>query len=119
MSGRPRPGPIPFSSWIPQSVKQVWLFEPAWKDGRLEKNFLSALEKAEIPRKDVSLAPAEDGAFRTSLNLTRYQAVVLNRQLAGLGLKLISSVQPQPEQKLFAGTGREAVLYEAVFIPRR
>ncbi|MBO4648677.1 MAG: hypothetical protein J5806_11045 [Lentisphaeria bacterium] len=103
---------------IPQSVKQVWLFEPAWKDGRLEKNFLAALEKAGIPRENVSLTPADDGAFRANLNLTRYQSVVLNRQLAGLGLQLISADQPQPEQKLFAGTGREAVFYEAVFIPR-
>ena len=104
---------------IPPSVKQVWLFEPAWKDGRLEKNFRSALEKAEIPGKNVRLTLTEDGAFRTDLNLTRYQAVALNRQLAGLGLHLISAVQPQPEQKLFAGTGREPVAYEAVFIPRR
>lgn len=103
---------------IPQTVRQVWLFDPAWKDGRLEKSFRSALGKTEIPLQNVRLTLTEDGAYRTNLTLTRYQAVVLNRQLAGLGLQLISAVQPQPEQKLFAGTGRETVAYEAVFIPR-
>ena len=103
---------------IPPEVKQVWIYEPSWKDGRLEKLFRTVLELSGIPLKNVRIEWTGSSVLRAGMNLNRRQAAVLNRQLAGAGLQLISSVQPQPEQKLFAGTGLEAVAYEAVFIPR-
>ena len=103
---------------IPNAVKHVWLFDPSWKADSVEKLFRSAVEKSNIPLQNVRISPAEEGAFRARLTLSRYQSVMLTRQLALRNFQLISPVQPQPEQKLFAGTGRETVEYEAVFLPR-
>ena len=103
---------------IPDNVKHVWLFNSAWKSEQMGKIFRSALEKAQIPLKDVRIHPMQNGAFRVTFLLTRYQTVILTRSLAEQHLQLASPLQPQPEQNLFAGTGQETVEYEAVFIPR-
>ena len=103
---------------IPDQVKHVWLFDPAWKNEQTEKTFRSALERAGIPLDQVRITPASKRGFRVNLQLTRRQTVLLTRLLNASKLQLVSPVQPQPEQRLFAGTGEETVEYEAVLLPR-
>jgi len=103
---------------IPDQVKHVWLFDPAWKAEQLENLLRAGMAESGIPLKDVQLKFNGPDEVRGRMQLTRGQTVVLTRFLAGRGLQLVSPVQPQPEQKLFAGTGREPVEYEAVLIPR-
>lgn len=103
---------------IPDSVKHVWLYNPACKPGQIENLFRSALENTGIPLKNVKIELADRNAIRAAVNLSRRQSVILTRLLAGQKLRLTSSVQPQPEQQLFAGTGDENVEYEAVFLPQ-
>ena len=103
---------------IPDAVKHIWLFDPAWKNGQTEKTFRSALERAGIPLDQVRITPASKRGFRVNLQLTRRQTVLLTRLLNAAKLQLVSPVQPQPEQRLFAGTGEETVEYEAVLLPR-
>ena len=102
---------------IPEEVKHVWIFDPAWKSERVEKIFRSGLEKAGIALKDVQLSWSDADGLRAHMRLTRSQTVELTRFLTLQNLQLISPVQPQPEQHLFAGRGDEPVVYEAVFVP--
>lgn len=101
---------------IPHTVKHVWLVSPSWNAGEIERVFRTGLQKAGIPLDSVRMKQQPDGSFRANLTITRYAAVDLTRRLAAQGLQLVSQVQPQPEQRLFAGTGREPVEYEAVFL---
>lgn len=103
---------------IPNSVKHVWLTDPAWSPEKTEKTFRTAMEKAGIPLNGITLAKLPDRGMRVTMNPTRYQLVMLTRYLAENGLSLISPSQPQPEQRLFAGTGKEKVSCEIVMIPR-
>ena len=103
---------------IPDSVKHVWLYDPAFKPEQIENLFRSALENAGIPPKNVKIELADRNAIRAAVTLSRRQSVILTRLLAGQKLRLTSSAQPQPEQQLFAGTGDENVEYEAVFLPQ-
>lgn len=103
---------------IPETLKQVWIFDPEWKAEQMEKQFRTALGKAEIPLRKIKLEVAGNGTLRMYSRLSRYQTVMLTRFLAEQQFQLMTPGQPQPEQKLFAGTGREAVQYEAVFLPR-
>ena len=103
---------------IPKSVKHVWVSDPAWKSEQLEKLLRSGMSEAGVPLKNVRLALSEKDGLRAKMLLTRRQAAVLTRFLAAHKLMLVSPDQPQPEQKLFAGTGNETVEYEAVMIPR-
>ena len=103
---------------IPPNVKHIWLFDPGWTPEKTEKTFRSVMEKAGIPLNGVILARLPDRGMRITMNLTRYQLVMLTRQLAENRLTLVSPAQPQPEQKLFAGTGKEKVNCEIVLIPR-
>ena len=103
---------------IPNRVKHVWLVDPSWKSEQLEKLLRSGLSEAGIPLKNVQLTLSEKDGLRAKMLLTRLQAAVLTRFLAARSLALVSPDQPQPEQKLFAGTGNETLEYEAVMIPR-
>ena len=103
---------------IPDRVKHVWLADPAWKTGQLEKLLRSGLSEAGIPLKNVQINLSDKDGLRAKMLLTRRQAAVLTSCLAAHKLKLVSPDQPQPEQKLFAGTGNETLEYEAVMIPR-
>ena len=101
---------------IPGAVKHVWLTDPSWEIGQTERVFRSSLQKAGIPLDSVRVKLSPDGSLRADMTITRYAAANLTRRLAAEGLQLVSQVQPQPEQRLFAGTGREPVEYEAVFM---
>ena len=103
---------------IPAAVKHVWLFNPARKSGQIEKILRSALEKAGIPLDQVRIGMTTEHGLRVNLQLTRRQSVILTRLLAAEQFQLVSPVQPQPEQQLFAGTGEETVEFEAVLLPR-
>lgn len=103
---------------IPDSVKHVWLYNPAFKPGQIGNLFRSALGNTGIPLKNVKIELTDRNAIRAAVNLSRRQSVILTRLLAGQKLQLTSPVQPQPEQQLFAGTGDENVEYEAVFLPQ-
>ena len=103
---------------IPSVVKHVWLVNPAWTFEQAERLFREAVEKSDIPLQRVRINPAEPGGLRVNLVLSRYQMVQLTRQLAARNFQLVSPVPPQPEQKLFAGTGKETAAYEAVFLPQ-
>jgi len=103
---------------IPDSVKHVWLYPSACKTGEIETLFRSALKTIGIPLQNVKIDLTDPRSIRASVNLSRRQSVMLTRLLAGQKLQLTSSVQPQPEQQLFAGTGDEHVEYEAVFLPQ-
>ena len=76
------------------------------------------MEKAGIPLDQVRIAVTSERGLRVNLQLTRQQCVLLTRLLAARQFQLVSPTQPQPEQRLFAGTGREPVEYEAVLLPR-
>lgn len=102
---------------IPARVKHVWLFDSSKKNTDIESLFRNALLKAKIPLKDIKLKIGSDGALHADLELTRYQAVCLVRELAAKKLQLVSPEQPQPEQKLFAGSGRELLDYQIVLMP--
>lgn len=103
---------------ILENVKHVWLTDPGWTPEKTEKTFRTVMEKAGIPLKDVTFAKLPDSGMRVSMSLTRYQLVMLTRNLAESRLTLVSPAQPQPEQKLFAGTGKEKVNCEIVLLPR-
>ncbi len=103
---------------IPPAVKHVWQFNSAWKTERTETLVRDALEKAGIPLDQVRIAVTSERGLRVNLQLTRQQCVLLTRLLAARQFQLVSPTQPQPEQRLFAGTGREPVEYEAVLLPR-
>ena len=103
---------------IPAAVKHVWLFGSARKTGQTESLLRNALEKAGIPLEQVRIAVTPERGLRVNLQLTRQQCVMLTRLLAAQKFQLVSPVQPQPGQQLFAGTGREPVEYEAVLLPR-
>jgi len=102
---------------IPEAVKHVWLFNSAGKTETFEKPLRNALETAGIPLDQVRIAVTPERGLRVNLQLTRRQCVMLTRQLAQQ-FQLVSPTQPQPEQRLFAGTGEELVEYEAVLLPR-
>ena len=102
---------------ISAAVKHVWLFDSARK-AQTESLLRNALEKAGIPLEQVRIAVTPERGLRVNLQLTRQQCVMLTRLLAAQKFQLVSPVQPQPEQQLFAGTGREPVEYEAVLLPR-
>ena len=112
-SGENRAGQV---GLIPDAVKHVWLADPGWEIGRIEKVFRTSLQKSGIPLDSVRVSLSPDGTLRANMTITRYAAADLTRRLASEGLQLVSRVQPQPEQHLFAGTGREPVEYEAVFL---
>ena len=78
----------------------------------------SALEKAALPLNRIKFDLSKDGTLRADLELTRLQAVQLVRALASRKLMLLNSAQPQPEQRFFAGTGKEPVHYKVLFIAR-
>lgn len=103
---------------IPESVKHVWLFNSAGKTEKIEKPLRNALEAAGVPLDQVRIAATPEHGLRVNLQLTRRQCVMLTRQLAAQQFQLVSPTQPQPEQRLFAGTGEELVEYEAVLLPR-
>ena len=103
---------------IPKEVNHVWLYEPSLKASGMEKIFRSALEKAELPLNRIKFDLSKDGTLRADLELTRLQAVQLVRALASRKLMLLNSAQPQPEQRFFAGTGKEPVHYKVLFIAR-
>ncbi len=103
---------------IPPAVKHVWQFNSAWKTERTETLVRDALKKAGIPLDQVRIAVTSERGLRVNLQLTRQQCVLLTRLLAARQFQLVSPTQPQPEQRLFAGTGREPVEYEAVLLPR-
>lgn len=103
---------------IPDAVKHIWLFDPAWKPAWTEKILRNALKNAAVTLDQVRIAATPEGGLRVNLNLSRRQSVILTRSLAESKLKLVSPGQPQPEQRLFAGTGNETLEYEAVLLPR-
>ena len=112
-SGENRAGQV---GLIPDAVKHVWQTGPGWEIGQTERVFRSSLQKAGIPLDSVRVKVSPDGTLRADMTITRYAAADLTRRLAAEGMQLVSPVQPQPEQRLFAGTGREPVEYEAVFL---
>ncbi|MBQ9336545.1 MAG: zf-HC2 domain-containing protein [Lentisphaeria bacterium] len=101
---------------IPEAVKHVWLTDPGWETARTERVFRSCLRQAGIPLDPVRVKLSPDGSLRAVMKISRYAAADLTCRLAAEGLQLVSKVQPQPEQSLFAGSGREPVEYEAVFL---
>lgn len=101
---------------IPSRIKHVWVY--SIKPAEAEKLLRTAVEKANISLKGIKLDMDQKGEIRLRLEMNRYQAVMLTRELASKSLQLLSSQQPQPEQKLFAGSGREVVKCELVLIPR-
>lgn len=103
---------------IPSKVKQVWVYNPTLKTADVEKLLRTAIGKANISLKGIKLTMNPNGEIRAKLEMNRYQAVTLTRELAANALHLLSAQQPQPEQKLFAGNGRELVDCEIVLIPR-
>lgn len=103
---------------IPAAVKQIWLFNPGRKTEQTEKSLRTALEKAGIQLHQVRIAVTPERGLRVNLQMSRRQCVMLTRQLAAEQFQLVSPIQPQPEQRLFAGTGEEPVEYEAVLLPR-
>lgn len=103
---------------IQPEVQHVWIFDPALKASGSEKVFRKALTKAGIPLRCSKLDLSRDGTLRATLDLTRYQSVLLVRALAAEKLMLVNSAQPQPEQRIFAGSGKELVKYHVLLIPR-
>ncbi len=103
---------------IPSRIKHVWVYNAPLKPAEVEKILRTAVEKAEISLKGIKLNMDPKGEIRVKLEMNRYQAVMLTRELSAKSLQLLSSQQPQPEQKLFAGNGREVVKCELVLIPR-
>lgn len=103
---------------IPDQVKHVWLYDPLWKAEQLENLLRTGMSESGIPLKNVQLDFSGPDGVRGRMLLTRRQTVGLTRFLAERDLQLISPVQPQPEQRLFAGSGGEQVEYEVVLIPR-
>ena len=103
---------------IPDSVKHIWLYDPGLKSEQAEAFFRSALKETDIPLKNVRIELTGNNSIRVGMNLTRRQAVMLVRLLSERKFQLISPVQPQPEQQLFAGTGDETAEYEAVLLPK-
>lgn len=103
---------------IPGEVQHVWIIDPALKASGSEKIFREALKKSKVPLSSSKLDLSSDGTLRAVLELTRYQCVMLVRALAAEKCMLVNSSQPQPEQRLFAGSGRELVKYHLLLIPR-
>ncbi|OQA85981.1 MAG: hypothetical protein BWY31_01600 [Lentisphaerae bacterium ADurb.Bin242] len=103
---------------IPSRIKHVWVYSPTLKTAEVERLLRTAIGKANVPLKGIKLAMNPKGEIRVLLEINRYQAVMLTRELASRSFQLLSSQQPQPEQKLFTGNGRELVNCELVLIPR-
>ncbi len=103
---------------IPSKIKHVWVYSHDLKPAEVENLLRTSIEKINLPLKGVKLDMNQKGELRVRLEMNRYQAVMLTRELASKSLQLLSSQQPQPEQKLFAGNGREVVKCELVLIPR-
>ena len=101
---------------IGEKVSQLWLYDKA-KAGK-------ALSEA----KKLLAAAAENGRYRQEktqladdtfvLVTTRKKAVILVRALAAIGFKLVSPDQPQPEQKVFFGSGEEKTVITLSFLPK-
>lgn len=102
---------------IQPQVKHVWLTASGMDPVTLEKDFREILNSLSIPLNNVKLSVTPEGTLRVNAEMNRYQLVLLVRSLAARGLQLVSGVQPQPEQKLFSGSGREISEYEAVLMP--
>ncbi len=103
---------------IPSKIKHVWVYSHDLKPAEVENLLRTAIDKTNLPLKGVKLDMNQKGELRVRLEMNRYQAVMLTRELASKSLQLLSSQQPQPEQKLFTGNGRELVKCELVLIPR-
>lgn len=103
---------------IGRQVDHLWIFDAKLKAASVEKLFRDALKKAQVPLNRIKWDLRKDGTLRADMELTRYQAVLLVRILAAEKLMLLNSAQPQPEQRLFAGSGKELVRYKVLLIPR-
>ncbi|MBP5182365.1 MAG: hypothetical protein J6331_04990, partial [Lentisphaeria bacterium] len=101
---------------IEEKVSQLWLYDRA-KAGKelsqVKKLLAAAAEKGLYRKEKTQLA---DDTF--ILVTTRKKAVILVRALAGIGLKLVSPAQPQPEQKVFYGSGEEKTVMILSFLPK-
>ena len=104
---------------IPKEVHHVWIYDSSLQASAVEKIFRRALKKANLVLNGIKFDLSSDGTLRADLDLSRRQAVLLVRALAGEKLMLLNSAQPQPEQRLFAGTGREAVRYKVLLLSRK
>lgn len=103
---------------IPDKVKQLWLYDKAkYKDpsSALEKLLAEKANKNSIKK----LISKENNSIDFSITATRKSAVILVRHLAAKGLRLVTPVQPQPEQHLFYGNGNEKTLLLFSFLPEK
>jgi len=106
----PAATPVP----IPQVVRHVWLTADP-KDCCAQ--FAEAAAACGIGKIAGNNTLDPDGTAQLAFSATRRQLVELVRTWSAQGYRLLSPTPPQPEQKLFSGSGNELVTYTAVFVP--
>lgn len=100
---------------IASNVRHVWISKSPDDVRAKVERIAKALS---IEPGQISFEPSEDG-LAASFKLDRRKAAMLVRACHASGFQLLSPQQPQPEQRLFSGSGSEPVLYEADFVSER
>jgi hypothetical protein len=98
---------------IPSRVRQTWCVANISKAAKI---FAGFAENAGVEVRRVSDA---DGNLILSCDITKKKLAELARELHSEGCKLLSPVQPQPEQTLFSGKSGDIVSYRAAFVETR
>ena len=103
---------------IEKNVKQIWLYDtkkhPVFSEG-MEKSLIERAGRKNVKR----ISGTNRNAPAYTVITTKKGAVRLVRFLAEKGFRLITPMQPQPEQKYFFGKGDEKTVMELQFLPSK